>query len=272
MKSVFVFLAAVAGASPAFAQDIPPASPVDPLLQPAPPPVPVQPAPAPVIIPRDWSGVFDAIDRGNWASAQAGISVLGPSPLAALAKAELYTARNSPTVDLASILALLAEAPELPHAQQLAAMAVRRGATTQPSYFVPRRTAWLGSAPVRTRATPVRGDPSADQFRPLLDEFVDTNDAAGAEAQLMVYAPSMTLEGRAEAGQRVAFIYYILGLDLDARRVAETWRQGATGEWAAQSAWVTGLASWRISDFNNASQAFQQAARLTSQRELRSGA
>src|SRR6476619_3021409 len=39
------------------------------------PPVLVAPAPAPVTIavPKDWRGVFDAIDAGNWVSAQAGI-------------------------------------------------------------------------------------------------------------------------------------------------------------------------------------------------------
>src|SRR4051812_13411884 len=73
------------------------------LAQPAPPPAPV------VAVPRDWRGVFDAIDSGNWASARAGIAVLPPSVLTPLAKAELYTARNSPTVDLASLQALIAE-------------------------------------------------------------------------------------------------------------------------------------------------------------------
>src|SRR5689334_971160 len=29
-----------------------------------------------VSVPRDWRGVFDAIDSGNWASAQAGIAAL----------------------------------------------------------------------------------------------------------------------------------------------------------------------------------------------------
>ena len=31
--------------------------------------VPMQPAPAatPVVVPKDWRGVFDAIDAGNWA-------------------------------------------------------------------------------------------------------------------------------------------------------------------------------------------------------------
>jgi hypothetical protein len=47
------------------------------------------PAPAPVVAaPRDWRGVFDAIDSGNWASARAGIAALPPSILTPVAKAE----------------------------------------------------------------------------------------------------------------------------------------------------------------------------------------
>ena len=86
--------------------------------------------------------------------------------------------------------------------------------------------------------------------------MIKADDAAGAEAQLLIYAPQLSAEARAEAGQRVAFVYYVLGLDLDARRVADTWRQGATGEWAAQAAWVSGLASWRLGDCNSASRDF----------------
>src|SRR6185369_1025056 len=97
------------------------------------------------------------------------------------------------------------------------------------------------------------------------------DDAAGAEAQLLTYSPQMSVEARAEAGNRVAFVYYVLGLDLDARRVADTWRQGATGEWASQAAWVSGLASWRLGDYNAASAAFQQVAQLAVQRELKAG-
>jgi soluble lytic murein transglycosylase-like protein len=58
---------------------------------------------------------------------------------------------------------------------------------------------------------------------------------------------------------------------MDARRVADTWRQGATGEWASQAAWVSGLSSWRLGDYNSASADFQQAARVADQRELRDG-
>jgi peptidoglycan lytic transglycosylase len=240
--------------------------------QPVSPSQPAQPLASGVVVPRDWRGVFDAIDYGNWAAAQAGIAALPRSVLTPVAKAELYTAKGSPVVDLASLQALIAEAPDLPQAQQLALMAYKRGATT-PVLIVPEKpTVNLGSAPVRYRATPVQGEPAADQLRSALIPFVKNDDAAGAEAQLLTYAPQMSAEARAEAGNRVAFIYYVLGLDMDARRVADTWRQGATGEWASQAAWVSGLASWRMNDFNAASSAFQQAAAYAPQRELRAGA
>ena len=43
--------------------------------------------------------------------------------------------------------------------------------------------------------------------------------------------------------------------------MADTWRQGATGEWASQAAWVSGLASWRLGDWNAASRAFPAGRR-----------
>ena len=229
------------------------------------------PPPKTVAVPKDWRGVFDAIDAGNWASARAGIAALPQSILTPVATAELYTAKNSPVVDLASLQALIAQAPELPEADQLAAMAVKRGATAAPLTVAEKPTYSIGSAPIRYKAKPVQGEPYADQLRTILDSLVKADDAGGAEAQLLIYAPQLSAEARAEAGQRVAFVYYVLGLDMDARRVADTWRQGATGEWASQAAWISGLASWRLGDWNAASSAFQQVARLAQQRELRAG-
>src|SRR5437868_11204295 len=81
----------------------------------------------------------------------------------------------------------------------------------------------------------------------------------------------MSVEARAEAASRVAFVYYVRGLDMDARRVADTWRQGAAGEWASQAAWVSGLASWRLGDCESASRDFNQVAATAQQRELRAG-
>ena len=215
--------------------------------------------------------MFDAIDAGQWSSAQAGIAALPRGLLTPIAKAELYTAKGSPVVDLPALQSLLAEAPEIPEAPQLAALAVKRGATTSILTVAEKPIYNIGSAPIRYRAHPVQGEAYADQLRAVLDPLIKTNDAAGAEAQLLTYGPQLSYEARAEAGQRVAFAYYVNGLDMDARRVADTWRQGATGEWASQAAWISGLASWRLSDWNAASSAFQQVGALADQRELRAG-
>jgi soluble lytic murein transglycosylase-like protein len=259
-------------------------TPTQPTVRPQPPPAQIaRPATPPAVrtvvaaatpkvpVPRDWRGVFDAIDAGQWASAQAGIAALPPSILTPVAKAELYTAKGSPTVDLASLQTLIAQAPELPKAEQLARMAWTRGAATMPAYVQAKPTTRLGSAPGRYRARPVQSEPNADKLRAILDPLVKLDDAAGAEAQLLTYAPQLSVEARAEAGTRVAFVYYVLGLDLDARRVADTWRQGASGEWASQAAWVSGLASWRLNDCESAGHSFQQVAQLAQQRELRAG-
>ena len=282
MKAGMLAFGAMIWAAPVSAQPsadplapLPPpdASQVDTQIITTPPPAP-RPAPSPVPVvqaPRDWRGVFDAIDAGNWSSARAGIATLPPSIVTPVAKAELYTTKGSPTVDLGSLQALLAEAPELPQAQQLATMAWNRGATTMPWYVQEKQMVALGSAPVRYKARPIQGEPVADQLRAALDPLVKADDAAGAEAQLLTFAPQLSIEARAEAATRVAFVYYVLGLDMDARRVADTWRPGATGEWASQAAWVSALASWRLNDCTTAATYFQQVAALAQQRELRAG-
>ena len=210
MKSGLLAIGALTMAAPVFAQPAPdplaplPAAPPKPprsfptqdtavpiLGQPEPVPPAVQPPVATpstpvstVVVPKDWRGVFDAIDAGNWASAQAGIAALPSDPLTPLAKAELYTAKDSPVVDLASIQALLSEAPELPQAAQLAAMAVKRGAFTPPSIILEKPTYSIGSAPYRYKAKPVL-EPTASQLRSLLDPLVKADDATGAEAELI---------------------------------------------------------------------------------------
>src|SRR5438067_3281367 len=163
--------------TPASSEVTPPAA------QPTPPPVPVK------AIPRDWRGVFDAIDAGDWASARAGIAALPQSVLTPLAKAELYTAKDSPVIDLAALQALIAQAPELPEADQLAGMAFKRGATDPILIYPEKPTVNLGSAPVRYRARPVQGEPAADRLRSMLDPLIKADDASGAEAQLLLAAP-----------------------------------------------------------------------------------
>ena len=276
MRTALFAIAAMACAGPALAQDIFAQDPLAPL---DPPPVAAQPiviAPpaaspplaAPLYIPRNWREVFTAIRNKNWASAQAGISALPNHALTPVAKAQLYTAKDSPVVGLAQVQALIAEAPDLPQADQLARMAVARGATTAPPIVGARRLAWLGSAPRRSRARPVQGEPAADQLRAALDPLLKADAAAEAEALLAQGAPYLSFEARAEAGQRIAWAYYQLGDDGNARRVADAARLGARGDWAAHSAWISGLASWRQNDCEAASRAFREVAGTSTDREL----
>ncbi len=235
----------------------------------SPPPV-AQPT-APVVavrVPRNWPEVFSAIRSGRWAEAQAGIASLPQDILTPVAKAELYTAKGSPAVSLGQIQALLAEAPELPQAEQLSRLALTRGASTYPYYVARKPTTWLGNSPGRFRARGVSGEPAADQLRAQLDPLVKADDAVNAELALMQSSPYLSYEARAEAGQRVAWSYFSINRDADARRVADTYRQGAVGEWASQSAWVSGLASWRLNDCSAASISFREVGGRAQQREL----
>jgi len=235
------------------------------------PPVIPPPPTAPVVairVPRNYGEVFSAIRGGRWAEAQVGIATLPQSVLTPVAKAELYTAKGSPVVSLGQIQALLAEAPDLPEAEQLARLALTRGATTLPQYVVRRPTTWLGNSPSRYKAKAITGEPAADQLRTQLDPLIKVDDAANAELLLMQAMPLLSYEARAEAGQRVAWSYFAVGRDADARRVADTYRVGASGDWASQSAWVSGLASWRLNDCNSASNAFREVGSRAQQREL----
>jgi soluble lytic murein transglycosylase-like protein len=235
------------------------------------PPVIAPPPTAPVVavrVPRNYGEVFSAIRGGRWAEAQIGIATLPQSILTPVAKAELYTAKGSPVVSLGQIQALLAEAPELPEAEQLARMALTRGATTLPQYITRRPTTWLGNSPSRYKAKAVTGEPAADALRAQLDPLIKVDDAVNAELLLMQATPLLSYEARAEAGQRVAWSYFAVGRDADARRVADTYRVGAGGDWASQSAWVSGLASWRLNDCNSASTAFREVGSRAQQREL----
>ncbi|HEX2623703.1 MAG TPA: transglycosylase SLT domain-containing protein [Sphingomicrobium sp.] len=257
---------------------MPPASPQP--AAPAPPqPVPpadeagsIHPYVPPRAAPKDWQGVFAAIRAGDWLGAQLGIAALPDGPLKPVAKAQLYTARNSPRVELPQILALLAEAPDLPQSEQLQRLALTRGAIAPPAIVTPRQTVFLGSSPRRQRARAVTGEPLADALRLQLDPRVKSDDARGAEALLIAQGPYLSAEARAEAAQRVAWIYYVLGQDVEARRVADQWRVGSGGEWGGQAAWISGLAAWRANDCPDALIAFRDAARLTSDRELASAA
>ena len=206
-----------------------------------------------------WRGVFDAIYSGNWASARAGIATLHRACFPPWPRPS-----STPPKGRRRSISFLA-GPDRRGAgaaagRRLARLALARGATAAPLIIPQRRVVNLGSAPGRCRARPVQGEPLADQLREALEPLVKANDAAAAEAQLL----TSDRRFRPKPGPRPPSASprsYVNGYDAEAQQVADTWQQGAVGDWAPQAAWVSGLASWRLGDCNAASAAFSKSHR-----------
>nr|WP_324255255.1 lytic transglycosylase domain-containing protein [Sphingomonas sp. PL-96] len=216
-----------------------------------------------------YRSIFEAIRGERWADAQLQLDALKPGPLHAIARAELYTAHNSPKVALDPLLALLAEAPELPEAPQLARLAELRGASSLPVLPMQQRLTWFDGAPTRVRTRAIRSDQVSAELMVAMKPFVKLDDGPSAEALLNQRGGELTPEALTEWQQRVAWIYFVAGDDGNARRVARL-AQAGQGEWAAQADWTQGLAAWRQKDCATAQVAFGDVARRATDTELRS--
>nr|WP_269141487.1 lytic transglycosylase domain-containing protein [Sphingomonas sp. IC-56] len=213
--------------------------------------------------------VFAAIRAEQWVDAQLQLDSMKHGPLHSIARAELYTAKNSPKVDLPPLTALLQEAPELPEAEQLARLAKTRGATELPELPQAQRLVWFDGAPVRQRARSIKSDNAATSVAIEISPFVKADDGASAEAVVEKFAADLTPEALTEWQQKVAWIYYVAGDDGNARRMAAKAQQGV-GDWAAQADWVGGLAAWRQQDCADAGTSFERVATRASDIEMRS--
>ena len=213
--------------------------------------------------------VFAAIRAEQWSDAQLQLDSMKPGPLHSIARAELYTAKNSPKVDLPPLVALLQEAPELPEAEQLARLAKTRGASDLPALPQAQRLVWFDGAPVRQRARSIKSDNAATAVAIEISPFVKADDGVQAEAVVEKFAADLTPEALTEWQQKVAWIYYVAGDDGNARRMAAKAQTGL-GDWAAQADWVGGLAAWRQQDCANAGVSFERVATRASDIEMRS--
>lgn len=233
---------------------------------------PVEARVPPQLSPEDrdaYTQVFAAIRGGRWADAQLRLDAMKPGPLHAVARAELYTAKGSPKVELPQLLALLTTAPDLPHAPDLARLARLRGADALPELPMQQKLVWFDAAPVRLRAKAARSDAAAAQLLEAMKPFVKVDDGAAAEALIATREPDLTPEALTEMRGRVAWIYFVAGDDANARRLAAVAQRGS-GDWAAQADWTQGLAAWRQQDCAAAQTAFASVAQRAGDTELRS--
>ena len=211
--------------------------------------------------------IFAAIRAADWTAATAKLDAMGQGPLHALARAELYLAKGSPKVELEPLLALIAKAPEMPQAAQLGRLAITRGAVELPYIAQPQELKWQGGQPRRSRVRSVSGDPIATELESLVQPLIVADRPSEAETYLLEWQDRLTPQARTEYQQRIAWSYYLLGLDADALRLAGLAR-GGVGEWALQGEWVAGLAAWRSGDCNEAASSFAAVGARTTDPEL----
>ena len=214
-----------------------------------------------------YRAIFASLRAQDWAGAAGRLGGMPEGPLHNLARAMLYTMPGSPRVELAPVLELLGRAPELPQADDLARLARARGADTLPDLPQAQRLYGLTGQPRRARPRAVRGDPVADQLEPLIQPLIRDDHAVEAEALLATRSAELSDEARTAFQQRIAWVYFLNNMDADARRIADLARSGPT-EYAVNAEWVSGLAAWRMGDYEAAANHFASVAQRSSDVEL----
>ena len=214
--------------------------------------------------------VFAAIDRQDWFAAES-LLAQRDGLLHPVARAELFLAANSPRVELPQIEAWMARGSRLPHAAQLARLAVTRGALEAPR--LPRETAFYsrGSLPRRVRPGTINDGTMPEDVRQQILERISGDDPDGARLLLDGVDALLSPEARAEWRQRVAWSYYIENRDPEALALAQTVAAGR-GPWVAEGDWAAALAAWRLGDCRLAGSYFERAARGAHNDELRGAA
>lgn len=218
-----------------------------------------------------YRGLFTAIQAGDWSKVQAMLAQRPEGPLHAVAKAEYYLAPTSPKIELDALSQWLAGASELPEAEQIAALALKRGATTLPNLPQAQPFASLPSTPKRVRPRESNDGTMPATVSAAIIERIKNDDPAGAKALLDGVDAWLSPEARAEWRQKVAWSYYIGNDDTSAYAMAQTAAAG-TGPWVAEAWWTAGLAAWRLGDFAGAADAFARSAADVRNMELYSAA
>jgi len=245
-------------------------------------PVRAAPAPAPVAVDnpraaippqldpgqRDaYRAAFAAIREGRWLDAQLVLDAAPTGPLHAVARAELYTAKGSPRVELEPLVALLNQAPELPEASALAHLARARGAVDLPPLPEVRTLVWQDGAPRRVRAKAAASDAVAADLALRMQPLVKADLAREAQG-LLDATPGLSPESQTEWQARVAWMYFLSGDDANARSLG-TRAAGGTGDWAVQGRWTDALAAWRAGDCAAAAAGFEGVAARAGDVDLR---
>lgn len=216
-----------------------------------------------------YKDLFAAIKAKDWTRIQLLLAQKPDGPLHAVAKAEYYLDAGSPRVELDTLNQWLAAGRDLPEAEQIAQLAIKRGATSYPSLPQAQSLASLPSTPKRIRPRDTADGTMPAAISAQIQARIKADDPAGAKLLLDGIDATLSPEARAEWRQKVAWSFYIENDDASAYAVAQTAAEGA-GPWVAEGWWSAGLAAWRLGDFAAAGDAFAKAAIGAQNAELQS--
>ena len=218
-----------------------------------------------------YKDLFAAIRTKDWARTQLLLAQKGDGPLHAVAKAEYYLAAGSPKIELDALTQWLAAGRDLPQAEQIASLALKRGAANYAALPQTQRLATLPSSPRRVRPRDTSDGTMPAALAAQIQARIKGDDPAGAKLLLDGIDATLSPEARAEWRAKVAWSFYIENDDASAYAVSQTAAEGA-GPWVAEGWWGAGLAAWRLGDFAAAGDAFAKAASSATNSELQSAA
>ncbi|SLJ90614.1 MULTISPECIES: lytic transglycosylase domain-containing protein [Novosphingobium] len=216
-----------------------------------------------------YKQVFDAIDAKNWSKVQQMLSERPDGPLHQQARAEYYLAAGSPKIELPDLQDWLAKGTELPGADQISRLALKRGADAIPDLPTEQQFARLPSMTKRTRPASISDGTMPEAISSSILERIKNDDPMGARVLLDGIDAGLSNSARAEWRQRVAWSFYIENQDTSAYQMAQLAALG-TGPWVGEAWWTAGLAAWRLGDCDAASDAFAKAAKASENAELTS--
>lgn len=214
-----------------------------------------------------YKTLFSAIDQQDWTKVQALLSQRGDGPLHAVARAQYMLAATSPRAELAPINDVLARAPDLPWAEQLGRLALKRGATQLPTLPQAQRLVSLPGVPKRIRPRSIDDGTMPASIAAAIQDRIKFDDPVGARVLLDGVDAMLSPAARAEWRQKIGWAFYIENDDATARAVSLTAAEGA-GPWISEAHWTAGLASWRLGDCLSAADSFEMAARSAHNDEL----
>lgn len=218
-----------------------------------------------------YKSLFGAIEKQDWTQVQALLSQRSDGPLHAVARSQYILAATSPKAELAPITDTLNAAPNLPWAEQLGRLALKRGASELPALPQAQRFVSLPSVSKRIRPRSIADGTMPESVSSAILERIKMDDPVGARVLLDGVDATLSAEARAEWRQKVGWAFYIENDDATARAISLTAVEGA-GPWVAEAYWTAGLASWRLGDCLSAADAFTAAATSAQNEELGSAA